>query len=311
MASAEDPFTYLEAMKSPQQNHWKRAMEEESTSILLNNTFSALNYREARQPQVKSIGSKWVYKTKHNPDGSTQYKARLVIKGYEQTDFGETYDPVGKPTTFRYLISLIGKYGTRWSMHHIDVVTAFLNPEIDDDDIYNTLPEGWPEGSNAPKIVVRLRKALYGLKQAPRLWHDDINAFVLSLGFTQSSADPNLYLRSDAILILLYVDDISMPYPEAATKAAIEVKVTLSEKYKITNLGPARQLLGMENYRDENGTGISLGQKAYITRILKRFGMEHSQCVSTPKDPNIKSDLAEDRGEKELEDITEYQAVVG
>jgi hypothetical protein len=259
-------------------------MEEESTSILLNNTFSALNSREAWQLQVKPIGSKWVYKTKRNPDGSTLYKARLVIKGYEQTDFGETYAPVGKLTTFRYLISLIGRYG--WNMDHLDVVTAFLNPEIDDDDIYMTLPEGWPEGSNAPKIVVRLRKALYGLKQAPRLWHDDINAFLLSLGFTQSSADPNLYLRSDGILILLYVDDISMSYPEAATKAAIEVKAKLSEKYKITNLGPARQFLGIEIHRDD--TGISLGQKAYITTILKRFGMEHSHGVSTPMDPNIK-----------------------
>jgi hypothetical protein len=54
-------------------------------------------------------------------------------------------------------------------MDHLDVLTAFLNPEIDDDDIYMTLPEGWPEGLNAPKIIVKLRKALYGLKQAPQL----------------------------------------------------------------------------------------------------------------------------------------------
>jgi hypothetical protein len=150
---------------------------------------------------LSPIGSKSVYKTKHNPDGSTQYKAWLVIKGYEQTDFGETSAPVGKVTTFRYLISLIGRYG--WNMDHLNVVTAFLNPEIDNNDIYMTLPEGWPEGHNAPKIIVRLRKALYGLKQAPRLWHDVINAFLHSLGFTQSLADPNLYLRSDGILILL------------------------------------------------------------------------------------------------------------
>jgi hypothetical protein len=78
-----DPFTYAEALESPQRNHWKRAMEEESTLILLNNTFSAPNSREARQLQVKPIGSKWVYMTKHNPDGSTRYKARLVIIGYE------------------------------------------------------------------------------------------------------------------------------------------------------------------------------------------------------------------------------------
>jgi len=117
-------------------------MEQESTSILLNNTFSALTSREARQLQVKPIGSNWVYKTKHNPDGSTRYKALLVIKGYEQPDFGETYACVGKLTTFRYLISLIGKYGTGWNMDHLDVVTAFLNPEIDDHDIFMTLPEG-------------------------------------------------------------------------------------------------------------------------------------------------------------------------
>ena len=203
-------------------------MEEESTSILLKNTFSALNSEKAWQLRVKPIGSKSVYETKHNPDGSTQYKARLVIKGYEQTDFGATYAPVGRLTTFRYLISPIRRY--EWNMDHLDVVTTFINPEIDDDDIYMTLPEGWPEGLNTPKIIVRLRKALYGLKQAPRLWHDDINTFPLSLGFTQSSAVPNLHLRSDGILILLYVDNISMSYPEAAAKAAIEVKAKLSEK---------------------------------------------------------------------------------
>jgi len=257
-------------------------MEEERTSILLNNTFSALNSREAWQLKVRPIGSKWVYKTKHNPAGSIWYKARLVIKGYEQMDHGETYAPVGKLTTFRYLISLIGRYG--WNMDDLDVVTAFLNPKIDDDNIYMTLPQGWPEGLNAPKIIVRLRKALYGLKQAPRLWHNDINAFLLSLGFPQSSANPNLYLRSNGILILLYVDDISMSYPETAAKAAIEVRATLSEKKKITNLGLAHQFLGIEMHRDEIGTRISLGQKAYITTILGRFSMEHTHGVSTPMD---------------------------
>ena len=69
-------------------------MEEECTSILLNNTFSGLNSWEAQQLRVKSIGSKWVYKTKHNPDGSTWYKAQLVIMGSKQTDIGETHAPV-------------------------------------------------------------------------------------------------------------------------------------------------------------------------------------------------------------------------
>jgi hypothetical protein len=70
-------------MDSPQRDHWTRDREEESTWILLNNTFSALNSWEAWQLQVNPIGSKWVYETKYNPDGAAQYKARLSIKGYE------------------------------------------------------------------------------------------------------------------------------------------------------------------------------------------------------------------------------------
>jgi len=34
-------------------------------------------------------------------------------------------------------------------MGHVDVVSAFLNSEINHDDIYLTLQEGWPEGLNA------------------------------------------------------------------------------------------------------------------------------------------------------------------
>jgi hypothetical protein len=149
-----------------------------------------------------------------------------------------------------------------------------------------TLPEGSPEGSNAAKIVFRLRKARSGLKQAPWLWHDDINALLLSPGFTQSSADPIIYLRSNGILILFYINIISRSYPEAATKATIELKAKLSEKYKIMNLGLARQFLGIEIYLEANGTGISLGQKAYITMMLKGFCMEHSHGVTKPMDPN-------------------------
>jgi hypothetical protein len=48
----------------------------------------------------------------------------------------------------------------------LDVLTDFLNSEVDEDDIYMTLPKGWPEGLKAPTIVVRLMKALYVPKQA-------------------------------------------------------------------------------------------------------------------------------------------------
>jgi len=75
------------------------------------------------------------------------------------------------------------------------------------------------------------------------------------------------------------------------------------------NLGPVHQFLGIKIHRDD--TWVILGQKAYITTILALFGMEHTHTVSTPMDPNLQLDLAEDWREKELEHITNYEAVVG
>jgi len=100
---------------------------------------------------------------------------------------------------------------------------------------------------------------------------------------------------------------------ESATKAAIEVKAKLSEKCKITNLGPARQFFGIEIHRDENGTGISLGQKAFITTILKRFHIQDAHVLASPMDPNVKLHLADVWGKKELdtESVKHYQALVG
>jgi hypothetical protein len=118
----DDPVSYEEAMASEYAEFWKAAMQEEHHSLLENDTWQAAD----RIPYEKNaIGSKWVFKTKRNPDGSTRFKARLVIKGYEQRrgqDFDETYAPVGKLTTLRYLLGLAAKQ--RWSINHMDVVTG-------------------------------------------------------------------------------------------------------------------------------------------------------------------------------------------
>jgi hypothetical protein len=163
------------------------------------------------------------------PDGSTHYKAHLVINSYEQTDFGQPYASVQKVTTFGYHISLVGRCG--WNIDHLDVVTAFQNLEVDNDNIDMVLPEDWPVGNKdtrtyAPPIIVRLRNAFYGLRHAQLVWHNDINTMRLFLGFAQLQTDCYIYIQSNGIVILLCVDDISIIYAgtESATTAAIGVK---------------------------------------------------------------------------------------
>jgi hypothetical protein len=57
---------------------------------------------------MKAIGCKWVYKVKHNANGSmSKYKAILITKGYAQTydlDYDETYSLVAKMMTIRVII---------------------------------------------------------------------------------------------------------------------------------------------------------------------------------------------------------------
>lgn len=115
-----DPLTYREATEGPEKAQWKKAMQGEYEAIKRNQIYEAAE----APPDVKPISSKWAYKKKSNPDGSTKYGVRPVIRGIEQTDYGETYGSVSKLTTFRYMIIEAARHGLE--VDRLDVVTAFL-----------------------------------------------------------------------------------------------------------------------------------------------------------------------------------------
>jgi hypothetical protein len=134
---------------------------------------------------------------------------------------------------------------------------------------------------------------LYGLRKAPKLWFDAINGFLLSLGFVQSEADPNLYTKGD-IHLLLYVDDILLFYPQTDAGKCDAKLITnaLMAQFKMKVLGAARQFLGLEISRDSEGYTISLGQEKYVNDIIARFGMQDAFDVPTPLEPDVKLDAA-------------------
>ena len=65
-------------------------------------------------PSQNLVGCKWVYKLKHNSDGSiSRYKARLVAKDFHQqygVDFEESFSLVIKPPTVRIILSLATQF---------------------------------------------------------------------------------------------------------------------------------------------------------------------------------------------------------
>src|SRR5947207_2216581 len=127
----DTPKSITEAYASPDADNWKEAVHNGMDSILSNGTWEL----SERPYGCKPVGCKWVFKKKLRLDGTIEkYKARLVAKGYTQKegeDFFDTYSPVARLTTIRVLLSLAASHGLL--VHQMDVKTAFLNGELDEE----------------------------------------------------------------------------------------------------------------------------------------------------------------------------------
>jgi len=267
-----DPKSYEEALSCGQHVGWKKAMQEEFAALKVNNTW---NYVPAGNEY--GIRCRWVFRNKVNSDSSTPLKARLVIKGYKQVegvDYSNIYAPVAKLASFRLLLELASGI---WLIHHIDVVSAFLNTPVHKE-IYMDPPEGieclenlWRK-DNA--LVCKLKKSLYGLKQAPKLWHRHIDSFLKTLGFTSTNSDSNIYILNTAdMIILLYVDDLLIFASSLSNMESIKAHVFKKEQR--TDLGSAKPFLGIEFVTglflsNENTIGPAIDLLALVLREASR-----------------------------------------
>ena len=107
-----------------------KAAQEEIDSLLVHDTWSLTKPPLGR----KVIGSKWVFKIKHDEKGDAErYKCRLVAQGYTQAqgiDYHETFAPVARFGSIRTLLAIASK--RKMYVHQMDVHTAFLNGKLDE-----------------------------------------------------------------------------------------------------------------------------------------------------------------------------------
>ena len=97
------PRNTEDALQNPK---WKKAMEDEITTLKRNNTWEKCMLPKGK----KTVGCKWVFSIKYHVDRTIErYKTRLVAKGYTQTygvDYSETFSQVAKIDTIRVLFSV-------------------------------------------------------------------------------------------------------------------------------------------------------------------------------------------------------------
>ncbi|XP_073841314.1 uncharacterized protein [Musca autumnalis] len=139
-----DPGSFKEAMSSEHAENWKSAMNEEINSLKSNNTWVLTEL----PPGEKAVQCKWVFRTKCDNDGNPKkWKARLVAKGFtqrEEIDFNETFSPVVRYESVRFLVALAAK--NDMVIHQMDAVSAYLNGNLKET-IYMHQPEGFGDGS--------------------------------------------------------------------------------------------------------------------------------------------------------------------
>nr|GEX89082.1 zinc finger, CCHC-type [Tanacetum cinerariifolium] len=187
-------------------------------------------------------------------DGSIdKYKARLVIQCFrqkERIDLFDTYALVAWISTIRLLLSLAAIHDL--VIHQIDVITAFLNGDLDEE-IYMKQPEGFVMPGRESKLC-KLKKSLYGLKQAPKQWHQKFDDVVLANGFSSNQANKCVYSKFEAsgkgVIICLYVDDMLIFGTDQ--DLVNKTKEFLSSKFDIKDLGEADMILGLRIKREKN-----------------------------------------------------------
>ncbi|RVW71630.1 Retrovirus-related Pol polyprotein from transposon TNT 1-94 [Vitis vinifera] len=297
-----EPQTFKEAVNSTEGLMWKEAIKSEIDSILQNHTWELVDL----PPGCKPLSSKWIFKRKMKVDGSIdKYKARLVIKGYRQTeglDYFDTYSPVTRINSIRMVLAIAALRNLE--IHQMDVKTAFLNGDLDEE-IYMEQPEGF-SAPGQEKKVCKLVKSLYGLKQAPKQWHEKFDNVMLSHGFKINECDKCVYVKDTEhgyVIVCLYVDDMLIVGSD--DKMITSTKNMLNSRFDMKDMGLADVILGIKIKRTSDE--LILSQSHYVDKILGKFDKDNSGVARTPVDVTLH--LSKNKGESVSQ--VEYSRVIG
>ena len=152
-----EPQAYKEALNSTNGVKWKEVIKSEIDSIIQNHAWELVNLPQGCNP----LSSEWFFKKKRKVDGSIdKHKARVVIKGYKQTeglDYFNTYSPVMRIHFIRMVQAITALRNLK--VHQIDVKLIFLNEDLDEE-IYMEQLEGFYALGQKKKIC-KLVKSLW------------------------------------------------------------------------------------------------------------------------------------------------------
>lgn len=229
-------------------------------------------YDEVDGRGKKKIGVKWVLTEKQLDEGLTKKKARLVVKGYQDTTVNRAN--VSSPTcgkeAWRVLVSLCVQKG--WVPVKMDVTGAFLQSDPFDRPVLLRPP---PEAGLGRDVAWQLKKAAYGLADAPREWFVTLQRKLLSLGASNHPLERCLFkwMKDGELwgVMSVHVDDLFIGgQPDFEAEVMEHVRklfpIGREEKGSFVYCG-----VKVESILDQQGSllEIRLDQNEYVKTILE------------------------------------------
>lgn len=272
-----DPVSRSEAMSSIQKEEWLLAEEDELKSIQERKVWNLV----PRTPGMHVLGSRFVYKTKRNPDGSIErFKARLVAQGYGQkkgVDFNEVFASTVAMQSLYVLLYIFTFY--KMPYMKLDIKTFFLYGDLKET-IYMKQPPGYETDVS---VVCSLDKALYGLKQAMRCANEDLTKKLKLIGLHPLMTDQNVFFRrerDEVLLLCCWSDDLIV----GATKTSLldDFCVAIAVHYEVTVDRNPAHFLKLQVERNLENKTLKLHQFEYTKQLLKSLGMSSNNPSKVP-----------------------------
>ena len=205
------------------------------------------------------IGSQWVFKVKTD----NTYKARLVAQGWNQVhgrDCGGTYAPVCRLQSIRIVLAIAAELNLE--VRQLDVKTAFLYTDIEEEVYVKTAPGFETINKDGVQLVMKLGKSLHGLAQSPQKWWKTIDRKLIEIGFVPLKSDSCVYIynhNNTVVIITLYVDDFLGIRSNVSVIETIKKK--LKDNFQVSDLGDVSLVLGMQVTRDRIKGTLTISQE--------------------------------------------------
>jgi len=316
-----EPKSFADALNSPDRLKWLNAIRAEIQNFMKRKAWKPMPLSILKGGQ-RPISVKWVFKKKHEQDGSVRFKARVCARGFTQVpgvDFNLTHSPVATEVSIRLVLAItLYQEDKGWDADMLDIEAAFLEAKLDED-VFIEWPPGVvmlgfvPDDDTKGKCL-KLERAMYGAVQSPLAFWKECAAYLTKIGMIKSQADPCVWFKikdgTTWLIAAIYVDDIIY---SGTAEAREWFKSQMKQRFKIAELGSIKKHLGVwyNKRRDDKGPFYELTMEKYQQDIvddwLRCTGKDPKHCPT----PGYPGETLSKNDEDYVIQVEDYRKILG